>query len=88
MKSISMRINEKDALGAVYLAQHLDSFSSINHSSPLDIQHLITHDYIDLTQHFDAFHACYLNNLFIKCLYADHKIYILFVDIEAEGETY
>ena len=38
---ISMEINEKDALGAVYLAQHFDSFSSINHSSSFDTQQIV-----------------------------------------------
>ena len=46
----------------------------------INLKYLITHDYIDLTRHFDAFHACYSDDLFIKCLYIDHKIYILFAD--------
>ena len=34
----SMKINGEGALGAVYLAQHFNNFSSINHSSSLDTQ--------------------------------------------------
>ena len=44
------------------------------------LRYLITHDHTDLTQHFDALHACCSDNLPFKCLYADHKTYILLAD--------
>ena len=33
-----------------------------------------------MIRHFDALHACCSDDLFIRCLYADHKIYILLAD--------
>ena len=44
------------------------------------LKYLIIHDHADLIQHFDALHACCSNDLFIKYLYVNHKIYILFAD--------
>ena len=41
----SMKINEEDALGAVYLAQHFDSFRSINHLFSLDTQQRVKTDF-------------------------------------------
>ena len=46
----------------------------------INLKYLIIHDHIDLIQHFDAFHTCCLNDFFIKYLYVNYKIYILFVD--------
>ena len=47
----------------------------------INLKYLITHDHTDLTQHFDALHACCSNDLLTKCLYADHRTYILLADI-------
>ena len=47
----------------------------------IDLRYLITHDHTDLTQHFDALHACCSDDLPTKCLYVDHRIYILLADI-------
>ena len=46
----------------------------------INLKYLIIHDHIDLTQHFDALHACCSCDLLIKWLYVDHKIYILLAD--------
>ena len=46
----------------------------------INLKYLIIHDYTDLIQHFDAFHACCSDDFSIKCLYIDHKTFILLVD--------
>ena len=46
----------------------------------INLKYLAIHDHTDLTRHFDAFHACCSDDLSIKCLYVDHKIYILLAD--------
>ena len=53
----------------------------------INLRYLVIHDHTDLTQHFDAFHACCSDDLFIKCLYVDHKIYILLVDNVTKKNT-
>ena len=46
----------------------------------INFRYLIIYDYTDLIRHFDAFYVCCSDDLFIKYLYVDHKIYILLVD--------